>query len=133
MAMRRRHLGQHGSVGTSRGQVSSDGARWLHRMEPSSAGTAVGFVIGFRRGDLGYVSVLAVRPALQRRGIGRALLGAAIAYLRGLGPTRVQVHAFTDRPAAVGSYLAAGFEIVHTYRDDAGPTGLPTAGEGGAA
>ncbi len=96
-------------------------------------GPVVGFVVGFRRGDLGYVSVLAVRPAFQRGGIGHALLGTAVGYLGSLGLERMQVDAFTDSPAAVGLYLAAGFEIVRTFRDEAGPTRAARAEEDGAA
>jgi len=76
----------------------------------AGTGVPVGFVIGFRRRDTGYVSVVAVLPGHQRRGVGRALLGAGIAYLRGLGLERVQVDAFTYSAAvrAAANALSLG-------------------------
>ena len=85
-----------------------------------SEGTAevVGYVISFQRLNTGYVSVLAVVPACQRRGIGTALVRAAVTYLRSLAAVEIiQVHAFADSAPAVAFYMDYGFRVVRTYED----------------
>jgi ribosomal protein S18 acetylase RimI-like enzyme len=86
---------------------------------------AIGFVTCFRRTGFGYVSVLAVVPGWRRRGVARALLGAAVGYLRSLGLVEVEVDAFTDADPAVSLYRDFGFEVLRTYED-------PQAGTDGA-
>ena len=78
----------------------------------------VGYIISFQRGDIGYVSVLAVVPAYRRRGIAQALIQAATDYLRSLDVLSIQVDAFTDSIPAVSLYKAVGFRVIRTYEDE---------------
>ena len=78
---------------------------------------AVGFVTCFRRGGVGYVSVLAVAPGWRRCGVAHALLCSAVTYLRSTGLVAVEVDAFTDADPAVALYRAFGFEVLRTYED----------------
>ena len=78
---------------------------------------AIGFVTCFRRAGFGYVSVLAVVPRWRRRGVARALLRSAVAYLRSLGLVAIEVDAFTDAGPAVALYRTFGFEVLRTYED----------------
>ncbi len=73
-----------------------------------------------RFGDIGYVPLLAVDPAYQRRGIGRRLLARAEAYLRVDGAARVVAggsfhHAVAAVPQALGGapefFASCGYEI----------------------
>jgi predicted N-acetyltransferase YhbS len=91
-------------------------------------GALAGFVLAkrFRGSDsdcdryheVGYVSLLAVAPAFQRRGIGRVLLGEAEGLLRGDGARRVVLggsfHHFMpgvpDWPAALAFFRSRGYE-----------------------
>ena len=85
--------------------------------EDSKTGEAVGYVLSFRRRNHGYISVVAVVPELQRRGVGGTLVQTAVRYLRELGLETVRIDAFTDADAAVGLYLKVGFEIERTFAD----------------
>ena len=106
--------------------------------EARATGEAVGFVVCFRRGGIGYVSVLAVVPGWRRLGVGRTLLRSAITYLRPLGPGGVEVDAFVDAAPAVSLYRACGFEVIRTYADPearpveaaAGPSSGSAASDG---
>lgn len=106
--------------------------------EERATGAAVGFVTSFGRGAFGYVGVLAVVPGWRRRGVGRALLGAAVGHLRSLGPAAVEVDAFVDARPAVALYRACGFVVIRTYEDpqarpdDAAARGPEDAGPDGA-
>ncbi|UCF09339.1 MAG: GNAT family N-acetyltransferase [Candidatus Bipolaricaulota bacterium] len=77
----------------------------------------VGYVLSFRRDDFGYISVVAVVPEYQRRGVGFALVSAAIRYLRGLGLETIRIDAYVDSPPAVNLYLKVGFRIEKTFED----------------
>jgi ribosomal protein S18 acetylase RimI-like enzyme len=75
---------------------------------------SVGFAICFRRGDAGYISVVAVDPAWRRRGIASALVRRAARYLRDLGLDTVRIDAWGDSPDAVATYLSLGFTVYAT-------------------
>jgi len=85
--------------------------------EDTARGQAAGFVISFRLDDRGYVSVLAVVPAHRRRGITRALMATAIAYLRAQHLDPIMVDAFVDRPTVVRLYEHIGFRVEETIDD----------------
>ncbi len=85
--------------------------------EDKITAVAVGYVISFRRRDIGYISVLAVIPAYRRRGIAQALIWAATDYLHALNIASIQVDAFTDSIPAVSLYETVGFRVIRTYED----------------
>ncbi|OII39567.1 hypothetical protein BIU98_10890 [Curtobacterium sp. MMLR14_010] len=76
-----------------------------------------GFVLVTARGtgrptdpsDAAYLSLLAVRPDLQARGVGRALLVAAVEAAAAAGHPAVVLHALADNLPALRLYEAAGF------------------------
>jgi ribosomal-protein-alanine N-acetyltransferase len=82
------------------------------------SGDAAGFVICFRRGDYGYISVVGVVPEHRRRGIASALVGRAVGYLRSLGVHAVRIDVYVDAPAAVATYRSLGFRVYETAEDD---------------
>jgi ribosomal protein S18 acetylase RimI-like enzyme len=59
--------------------------------------------------DAAYLSLLAVRPDLQARGVGRALLVAAVEAAVAAGHPTVVLHALDDNLPALRLYEAAGF------------------------
>ncbi|MBF4582734.1 GNAT family N-acetyltransferase [Curtobacterium sp. VKM Ac-2865] len=59
--------------------------------------------------DAAYLSLLAVRPDLQARGVGRALLVAAVDAAFAVGHPAVVLHALADNLPALRLYEAAGF------------------------
>jgi len=61
-------------------------------------------------GKLGYIWEIAVDPDAQRRGIGTALLGEAIARLRAGGVERVVLRSSERATAAVALYRRFGFQ-----------------------
>ena len=59
--------------------------------------------------QLGEVYVIGVDPAAAGGGLGKALLGAGLTYLRSRGNSRVELYVESDHPTAIGLYLGAGF------------------------
>lgn len=89
---------------------------WVLRQE----GAPRGF-FELARHDDGSVEIayFGLMPGVTGRGLGRALLSAAIAAAWGPDPrpSRVWVHTCTlDHPAALPNYLARGFRITRTER-----------------
>jgi ribosomal protein S18 acetylase RimI-like enzyme len=80
----------------------------------------VGFVASAARLHERYVEALAVEGGLRRRGIGRALMHAAIAGARGAHPTRLSLHVWVGNMAAIELYRSMGFaerrRVRHFYR-----------------
>ena len=60
-------------------------------------------------GHRGWVYYLAVSPAHRRQGLGRALMAAAEAWLRGRGAPKIQLMVREDNEA-IGFYEALGLE-----------------------
>jgi ribosomal-protein-alanine N-acetyltransferase len=69
-----------------------------------------GFVIARAMAGEAEVITLAVRPADRRKGVGRALMNAAINTALAFGATVMWLEAAVDNPAAVALYLSMGFE-----------------------
>jgi len=87
---------------------------WLTLAEAD--GGAAGFAMSRAILDEAELLLLAVRPAMRRRGVGRQLLRSAIAEARGRGVVRMhlEVRAGND---AVALYRAAGFAKIGERRD----------------
>jgi putative acetyltransferase len=72
-----------------------------------------------RRRHVGYVG-MAVRDDWQRRGVGSALMAAALDLAdRWLNYRRLELTVFTDNAAALALYRKFGFVIEGTHRDHA--------------
>jgi ribosomal protein S18 acetylase RimI-like enzyme len=69
-----------------------------------------GFAISGWGGDSGYVQRVAVRREQRRRGVARALVVDALAWLRGLPLTAVYVNTGLENAAALALYEELGFE-----------------------
>jgi ribosomal protein S18 acetylase RimI-like enzyme len=64
--------------------------------------------------DAVYLSLLAVRPGVQARGVGRALLTATVRAAAAAGHSRVALHVLADNDRAVRLYEAGGFRPTGT-------------------
>ncbi len=62
-----------------------------------------------RRGDASRLAAMAVEPAAQGRGVGRALVQHVLDEARGRGDRRVELEVIGDNPAGVRLYRGAGF------------------------
>ncbi|HEU5314681.1 MAG TPA: GNAT family N-acetyltransferase [Chloroflexota bacterium] len=77
-----------------------------------------------RKNEL-YVSLVAVDPALQGKGIGQALLAAAEEEARGAGASAILLHTAASNARARAAYARAGYQLVSTVRAPwAGPAGI---------
>jgi mycothiol synthase len=65
--------------------------------------------------ELGEVYVVAVDPAAQGRGLGRALTAAGLAHLASLGVRRIILYVESDNAAAVATYSHLGFAHTQTH------------------
>ena len=87
----------------------------LIELDPAGAwaaeedGRLVGLSLALVRDGLWGLSLLAVEAGLQARGIGRALLEAALSYAEG---TRGQIILSSTDPKAMRRYVRAGFELL---------------------
>jgi len=74
--------------------------------------TIDGFVIARMAADQAEILTLAVRPEARGKGLGRALLQAAINKARGLGVVTMFLEVGTDNPRALALYAGLGFAKV---------------------
>lgn len=74
-------------------------------------GEIAGAVLVRVKGTVGYFGMLAVRPALQRSGIGRALLDAAEDYCRELGCTEMTLSTGRVRHELLDRYTRYGYKV----------------------
>jgi mycothiol synthase len=65
--------------------------------------------------ELGEVYVVAVDPAAQGRGLGRAVTAAGLDHLNGLGVGRVILYVESDNAAAIATYSRLGFAHTQTH------------------
>jgi len=63
----------------------------------------------------GEVYVVAVDPAAQGRGLGRAVTAAGLAHLASRGVRRILLYVESDNEAAIATYSALGFEHTSTH------------------
>jgi len=71
--------------------------------------TVVGYAVSGRAGTAGYLQRLAVRPAAQGRGMGRALVTDGLRWMRRRGATHALVNTQMANERALQLYLAVGF------------------------
>lgn len=74
------------------------------------ADRAVGYVFSRTWGGVGWVGPIGVLPALQGRGIGTGLLGAAVDYLRGVAPHTIGLETMPESPDNLDFYFRRGFD-----------------------
>ncbi len=92
-------------------------------------GPVVGFV-GLRpKDDVLEISGLAVDPAHQRMGLGRALVKAALRSARQRGFARVALHVSTGNSAAITLYESEGFRQAQRLAGFYSPQRLPEGGD----
>ncbi len=65
--------------------------------------------------ELGEVYVVAVDPAAQGRGLGRALTAAGLAHLASLGVRRIILYVESDNAPAIATYSRLGFTHASTH------------------
>jgi ribosomal-protein-alanine N-acetyltransferase len=75
-----------------------------------------GFVLVRSAADEAEILAIGVVPEERRRGVGKALLAAALATLRQAGAANVFLEVAEDNAAARAFYVAAGFEPVGLRR-----------------
>lgn len=75
-------------------------------------GKPAGFLLSSDMTEFSLITGLAVDPAYQGHGLGKALVRHAASEAAKAGLRGVEVHA-NDRPAALATYKAAGFHIKH--------------------
>jgi GNAT superfamily N-acetyltransferase len=98
------------------GAADRQRARFRHFLAHDPAGSwaavagdhVVGTALALRRGDLWGLSLLAVDPACQSRGVGSRLLSASLAYADG---ARRAVILSTEDHRAMRAYARAGFDL----------------------
>ena len=64
----------------------------------------------------GYISSVYVRPAARRRGVLRALLGAATEWCRARDLHELRLHNAADNPQSNAAWAALGFGVVEHLR-----------------
>ena len=74
--------------------------------------------------ELGEVYVVAVDPAAQGRGLGRAVTAAGLAHLADLGVRRIILYVESDNEAAIATYSKLGFTHTSTHVQYARPPEL---------
>jgi ribosomal-protein-alanine N-acetyltransferase len=75
-----------------------------------------GFVLARVAGDEAEILTLAVTPEKRGKGLGRALLQAAIARAQELGAQSVLLEVGADNPSALALYAGLGFTKVGTRK-----------------
>lgn len=93
--------------------LSADGSAWL-LAEDRAAERPVGFLLARSLADEMEILNLAVAPAYRRRGIGRRLVGVALARAQVRGARQCWLEVRASNLAALDFYRAVGF--VEGYR-----------------
>ena len=121
---------ENGTAGDRQGRmgrlVQVLGLRGLWRLPAFFGPIGMAYARRSQASDELYISLLAVDPAHQGRGIGQALLGAAEAEAREAGAAGILLHAAANNVRARTAYDRAGYEVVCTVRAAwAGPARIP--------
>ncbi len=81
--------------------------------------------------ELGEVYVVAVDPAAQGRGLGRAVTAAGLEHLAARGVSRIVLYVESDNGAAIATYSRLGFGHSATHVQYVRPSRPLSAGNGG--
>ena len=100
---------------------------WIARAEPG--GPVVGFVGTRARDGALEISGIAVEPAHQRAGIGRALVRAALRSARLRGLEIVSLHVSTGNAVAIRLYTSEGFRKAERLAGFYSAKRFPDAGD----
>lgn len=82
-----------------------------HSGDEDTAPTPVGFVHVLELDGHAHLEQLSVLPAFGRRGIGRQLVGAALAEARRRGHTRITLRTYAEVPWNAPFYASCGFRM----------------------
>lgn len=74
-------------------------------------GQVVGYAVTGRGGESGFLQRLATDPAVQRRGVGSALVGDALTWCERRRCDKVFVNTQVSNQAALALYRHLGFEV----------------------
>jgi ribosomal protein S18 acetylase RimI-like enzyme len=74
-------------------------------------GRIVGTVMAGYEGHRGWINYLAVEPAAQRRGLGRALMAEAERLLRAAGCPKVNLQVRSTNAAVIAFYRRLGYTV----------------------
>lgn len=91
-----------------------------HYLSARDGNSLIGYAGLARVGAQAEIHTLAVDPAHQRRGVGRALLRAVLDHARG---ATVFLEVRTDNESAIQLYRSEGFEVIGTRRRYYRPSG----------
>ncbi len=84
----------------------------------NAVGEMVAFCLGWQMGDQGQIEPIAVHPAYQRQGIGRALLQTCLRRMWERGVRIAHIEHDATEGAAAELYMSTGFahpRLIHTY------------------
>lgn len=81
----------------------------LAEVEAGAGSGLVGFAVGQREGETGYVVTLDVAPEWRRRGLARRLMAELEGKMRAAGAQRMQLHVSVENAVAVRFYEGAGY------------------------
>ena len=74
-----------------------------------AGGRIIAAVYAEKRGERGYIGMLAVDPALQGKGLGRTMMEAAEAHCRAQGCTFADIHVLSLRSELLPMYRKRGY------------------------
>jgi ribosomal protein S18 acetylase RimI-like enzyme len=97
------------------GSRAASARTWVVRDEVG--GRVAGFLAGRVRGPAMHVEGVAVAIGARRRGMGRALVRAAVEGAREEGLRAVGLHVSVTNPGAVALYESEGFVVTRRLRD----------------
>lgn len=89
---------------------------WLWRMPALFIPMGLAYARRHAHKDEHYISLVAVDPDLQGRGIGQALLRAAEDEARAAGAVAILLHTAATNTRARAAYARAGYQLISTVR-----------------
>jgi len=87
-------------------------------------GQVIGYIAAYGEGETGYIASVAVDPAYQRQGLGRALMETVMARLVEAGARVIGLHVRENNAAAIHLYETLGFKTrarIPNYYEDGAP------------